>query len=56
MVKDATVSGVRSLPAFHFYRGGAKVYEFIGGSNEKADIAEIEQIVNQHKVAARCVY
>lgn len=51
----ARVSGVRLVPTFHFYLGGGKIDEFIGGSDAKADVAEIELRVNQHKVAARCV-
>lgn len=55
-LEAAKVSGVRKVPALHFYLGGGKIDEFIGGSDVKNDIAKIEQRVNQHKVAARCVF
>lgn len=49
--RDAIMaSGVRSFPTFHFYLGGAKVDECRG-----ANIAQVEQKVNQHKAAARYV-
>lgn len=49
--RDAIIaSGVRSFPTFHFYLGGAKIDECRG-----ANIAQVEQKVNQHKAAARCV-
>eukprot|EP00903_Cladosiphon_okamuranus_P017573 g16186.t1 len=46
--RDAIVaSGVISFPTFHFYLGGAKIDECRG-----ANIAQVEQKVNQHKAAA----
>lgn len=49
--RDAIIaSGVRSFPTFHFYLGGAKIDECRG-----ANIAQVEQKVNQHKAAARYV-
>lgn len=41
-------AGVRSMPTFHFYCGGAKVDECRG-----ANIQAVEQRVLQHKGAAR---